>query len=85
MNRIASYEDLLHEAQTLSNQISYENFVQSVLLLGRLSISTYETKLDIHQIQTLLIIAGTRLTHVESERIRMDFECKIRELERKLG
>ena len=85
MNRIASYEDLLHEAQALSSQISYEKFVQSVLRLGQLSISTHETKLDIHQIQILLIIAGTRLTHMESERIRVDFECRIRELERKLG
>jgi hypothetical protein len=86
MNRIASFESLLRIAQNIKDFQSYEKFVQTVLLhnqhyTGLLGIY----QLDVHQTQTLLTLAGTRLAHVESEKTREDFECRIRELERKLS
>lgn len=87
MNRIASFESLLFLAQNIVDIKSYDSFVRDVLLLGphNTAANSYQTKLDVYQVQTLLTVAGAELAHAESEKIREDFECRIRELERKLA
>jgi len=82
MNRIASFESLLKQVHAISDFISYETFIQSVLVFSqhKSEIHTHD-----HETQLLLTLAGNRLAHVDALKTREDFEWRMRALEKNLN